>query len=106
MATKHEVLAVLARHIGKGNGIRGEDLARAIGVPSREVRKHITNLVNDDQIGICGHPATGYYIASSKQEIDETVEFHRSRALHELKKASSLTGQPLADLVGQLHLKT
>lgn len=106
MATKHEVLAVLARHIGKRNGIRGEDLARAIGAPSREVRKHITTLVNDDRIGICGHPATGYYIASSKAEIDKTIEFHTSRALHELKKASSLSKQPLADLVGQLHLKT
>lgn len=106
MATKHEVLAVLATHIGKRNGIRGEDLAIKVGAPPREIRKHITNLVNDEQIAICGHPATGYYIASSMQEIEETVEFHRSRALHELKKASSLSKQPLADLVGQLHLRT
>lgn len=106
MATKHDVLAVLARHIGKRNGIKGEDLARALNTPSREVRKHITNLVNDDGIGICGHPATGYYIAATSDELQNTIDFHTQRALHELKKASSLSKQPLSDLVGQLHLRT
>ena len=106
MATKHDVLAQLARHIGRGNGIRGEDLARQLGIPSRELRKHISTLINDDRIGICGHPATGYFIASNPQELQDTAKFHRSRALHELKKESSLTGLPLADLIGQLHLNT
>jgi biotin operon repressor len=106
MATKHEVLAKLARHIGQGNGIRGEDLARDLGIPSREVRKHITELVNVDGIGICGYPATGYFIASNEEELKNTIKFHTDRALHELKKASSLSGLPLEELMGQMCLET
>lgn len=106
MATKHDVLAKLATHIGKRNPIGGEDLARQLGIPSRMLRKHITTLINVDGIGICGHPATGYYIASSPDELENTINFHKGRALHELKKASSLSGLPLEELLGQMHLET
>lgn len=106
MATKHDLLLVLSNHIGVGKGIAGEDLARALAISSRELRKLISRAIEEDATAICGHPSTGYYIASSEQELKNTIEFHKGRALHELRKASQLSKIPLADLVGQLHLRT
>jgi hypothetical protein len=55
---------------------------------------------------VCGHPATGYFIASNREELEETCQFLRSRAMHSLVLEAKLRGLPLADLVGQLRLKT
>ncbi len=106
MATTHDLTAVLARHIGRGNGIRGEDLAKLLGLESRQVRKLISDAIEEDGTAICGHPSTGYFIASNADELMETVDFHKHRALHELRKASQLSKIPLSDLIGQLHLPT
>lgn len=106
MASTHDLTAVLAHHIGRGKGIRGEDLARLLGIEPRQVRKLISVAIEEDGAAICGHPSTGYFIAASAEELMETVDFHKHRAMHELRKASRLSNIPLPDLIGQLHLKT
>lgn len=106
MATTHDLTAVLKHHIGRGRGIRGEDLAKCLGLETRQVRKLISVAIEEDGAAICGHPSTGYFIASNAEELMETVDFHKGRAMHELRKASRLSKIPLPDLIGQLHLKT
>jgi len=106
MATIHDLTAVLAHHIGRGRGIRGDDLAKRLGLESRQVRKLISDAIEENGTAICGHPSTGYFIASNADELMATVDFHKHRALHELRKASRLSKIPLPDLIGQLHLKT
>lgn len=100
-----DFITIMQSHIGKSNAIGGEDLARAIGVSSREMRK-MTDLAIEQGIALCSHPANGYWIASNAQELEETCQFHRGRALHELHKEAKLRKIPLPDLLGQLHLRT
>jgi biotin operon repressor len=102
---KTAVFVVLQRHQGKHDGIKAKDLAHLAGVNEREVR-HQVSALREDGIAVCGHPRTGYFIASSPDELETTVEYLKSRALHSLHLASRLTKIPLVDLLGQLKLKT
>ncbi len=102
---KTAVLSVLQRHVGADRGINAKDLAATAGVPEREVR-HQVSALRQEGIAVCGHPNTGYFIAATPAELEATVEYLKSRALHSLHLASRLTKIPLPDLIGQLHLKT
>jgi transposase len=95
----------MAHHIGKGHGITCAALALQLNVPERKVRRLVSD-ARDEGIAICGTPATGYYVAATGDELQETLDFLKHRALHSLHLASRLSNIPLADLVGQLHLKT
>jgi hypothetical protein len=100
------VLAALMQHQGAANGIGARDLAQICELSERELRKAISVLIIDDGTAIAGTPRSGYFVAVTPEEINETVEFHKGRALHELLKASRLSGTPLLELAGQLRLKT
>jgi biotin operon repressor len=97
--------ALIAGHKGAANGIKAKHLAIAAGVTERDVRHQITAL-REEGIAVCGHPGTGYFIAANSEELENTVEYLKGRALHSLRLASRLTKIPLLDLIGQLKLKT
>ena len=103
--SKDRLLKVLARHIGKGHGLGVAALALQVGVTQRQVRKFVTDL-RQDGVAVCGTPTHGYYIAGTAEELEETCQFLRQRALHSLTLESRLRKVPLADLVGQLLLRT
>ena len=103
--TADQLLAILARHIGRGNGITAKQLADANDLPERKVRLFISEL-RDDGNAICGTPQDGYFIAQTPEELEETCEFLRHRAMHSLHLESRLRKIPLADLLGQLHVPT
>lgn len=105
MATASQLLSVLSRHIGKGNGIGVKQLAQQLGIEPRQVRKHISEL-RDDGHAVCGTPKDGYYIAATPEELEHTCQFLHTRALHSLTLESRLRKIPLSDLIGQLHLPT
>lgn len=105
MTTKHDLAACMTRHIGKRNGINCFNLAIALGVTERKLRELITE-AREEGIAICGHPSTGYYIANTREELQQTIDFLMDRAMHSLHLASNLSKIPLADLAGQLHLRT
>jgi len=105
MATKHDLLAAMVHHCGEGNGISVDALAKHLDVHERRVR-HLVTECRQDGIAICGHPATGYFIARTSEELERSIDFLKDRALHSLKLASTLSKIPLPDLIGQLHLKT
>lgn len=105
LASRDVLLNVMSRHIGRGHGIGVCDLALQLDVPERQVRSLITELRHDG-VAICGTPKDGYYIAKDADELEETCNFLRRRALHSLSLESCLRKMPLADLVGQLHLRT
>lgn len=95
----------LAPHCGRAQGIKGELLASGMGVHPRTLRSLIS-AARADGAAICGKPETGYFIAITPAEIDETCAFHRKRALHELHQEAQLRRIPLPVLLGQLHLHT
>lgn len=106
MVTIDDVIVAMSRHLGEANGIRAKDLAEQLGTNERHLRHLISELIFERGVAIVGRPGTGYYIARTPEEIERSVEFHRDRALHELKKASVLSRVPLPELLGQLKLKT
>ncbi len=107
--TKSDLQVLLERHIGRSRGVTAAYLAGLLNLPlasgMRTVRELITEL-RQDGVAVCGHPASGYFIAQTQAELEETCRFLRSRAMHSLVLESKLRGLPLADLVGQLRLKT
>lgn len=104
-ANKDQLLGILSSHVGRGKGISAVSLAEGMDTYSRNVRSLITEL-RLDGIAICGTPETGYYIAETAEELEDTCQFLRQRALHSLHLEACLRKVPLADLVGQMHLKT
>lgn len=105
MATKHDLMAAMVIHCGKRSGISCKQLAQQLNVPDRTIR-HLVTECREDGIAICGHPTTGYFVAQNATEMQETLDFLKDRALHSLKLASTLSKIPMADLIGQLHLRT
>lgn len=103
--TKTDLHVVLERHVGRERGITAAALAQILGCPARTVRDLVTELRMDGR-ALCGHPASGYFYAATKEELEQTCAFLRSRAMHSLMLLAKLRGMPLADLVGQLHLPT
>jgi len=102
---KAHLAAYLQLHIGKDHGITAAAIAVALGVNERQVRVMVTEL-REDGVAVCGHPASGYFVAATPEELEETCAFLRSRAMHSLVLESKLRHVPLPDLLGQLRLKT
>jgi transposase len=105
MATVNSLLQALTGHIGRDRGVSAQRLAGRLDVPVRSVRILVTE-AREDGNAVCGTPRDGYYMAASAEELEETIEFLKQRALCSLHLASRLSKQPLVDLLGQLHLPT
>lgn len=103
--TASDLLTILSRHTGRDNGIAADTLAELMGIASRQVRTHVSAL-RSEGVAVCGTPETGYYIAANAEELDETCQFLRHRAMHSLQLESRLRNIPMPDLIGQLHLNT
>lgn len=74
---------------GATNGQSVETLAFLLDTTPRAVRKLSGELI-EEGTPVCSHPKTGYYLASTWEEIDATAEFLRSRGLSSLAKAKQL----------------
>lgn len=103
--TPEQLITILSRHIGKGNGIGVKELAESLQTQPRNVRSLISYL-RDDGHAICGTPKDGYFMAATAAELEETCAFIRKRAMHSLCLESRLRKIPMADLLGQLHVPT
>jgi len=103
--SKHHLSTYLQLHIGKDGGITAAAIAVVLGCNERQVRLMVTEL-RKDGVAVCGHPMSGYFIAATPEELEETCAFLRSRAMHSLVLESKLRHVPLPDLLGQLRLKT
>lgn len=106
MATRDDLIALLARHVGADQGMSAEVLARALDVPARRVRRLVTE-AREEGVAICAHPETGYFIAADESELDRYyIAYLRSRALHSLKLIAIAKRVPLPELIGQMRLNT
>ncbi len=101
----NQLLTLLSRHVGAANGIGAEQLADLLDIPQRRVRALVSEL-REEGTAVCGTPSTGYYIAATPEELEETCQFLRGRALHSLHLESKLRNVPLSDLIGQMRLRT
>lgn len=105
MPTPQNLIATLASHIGQCKGITAQQLAALLCCPPRRVRLLVTEARLEGS-AICGTPRDGYYLASSAEELQATIDFLKGRALCSLQLASRMSHVPMPDLLGQLHLPT
>lgn len=110
--TPAQVLTELSHHIGQANGIHVRDLVQRITgqqttcePQERKVRQIVTELRMDGH-HICAHPALGYFMAATPEELNDTCEFLYDRAMTSLTQVSRMKNIALPDLRGQLHLPT
>lgn len=109
MLTPEAVLAAFARHLGEANGISAHDLAIALcgmfyqQADERRLRGVIEQLRRDGH-PICGTPETGYFHATSQEELDRTSEFLYRRAMTSLSQIAAMRRVATPDLRGQLRL--
>ena len=103
MANIAQLLSALTGHVGRSRGISARHLCARLDVPERRVRQLITE-AREAGHAVCGMPRDGYYIAANAEELEETIEFLKHRALCSLEIASRLSKVPMAVLLGQLHL--
>ena len=104
MSDTTRLLNVLSEHQGAANGISGRLLARRLRVPKRVMRKLISRARDEHGVAICGHPSTGYFMATTPEELQRSCAFLEHRALHSLRLLSRMTKVSLPDLLGQLKL--
>lgn len=93
------------QHAGRDRGIGAASLARELHITERTLRALVSK-AREVGLAISATPETGYYIATTAAELEESCEFLRSRALHSLRIEAQLRRIPLVDLLGQLRLPT
>lgn len=103
MSGKTLLLNALSSHQGREAGIAARDLAKQLEIPPRRLRT-IVSECREEGLAICGHPATGYFMATTPEELQQTCAFLEHRAMHSLRKLSRMKKVSLPDLMGQLML--
>lgn len=101
--TPNELLNLLSFHQGREHGITADALARVTGVTERGLRSLVSAL-REEGIAICATPETGYYVAVTPEELQESCKFLHDRAMRSLVLASRMQKISLPDLLGQLKL--
>jgi hypothetical protein len=108
--TRADLLQVLSRHVGAWRGVHMRDLARALdpnaGLATERRARDLIAALRAEGHHICGHPATGYYMASNPDELDGTCRFLYDRAMSSLRQVAAMKRVSLPDLEGQLRLRT
>lgn len=113
--TRDRLLAVLSGHIGAANGVSIGRLVDEMGHCPGSAAEHasteraVRELVVQLRLSghhVCSHPATGYYMAATPEELDAACQFLYERAMTSLTQVAAMKRVSLPDLRGQLHLPT
>lgn len=94
-----------SRHRGAANGISASRLAAAMGISQRHLR-HQVSAARELGCALCGQPRTGYYIATTAQELQQATAWLEHRAMHSLRLLAQMRRVSLPELLGQLRLPT
>lgn len=104
--TPDRVLAVLPA--GEAHGVSAEMLIRQMaGIPDEASLRRLRQVVEALRRAghrVCAHPAHGYYLASTDDELDRCCSFLLERAMTSLRQVSAMRRVALPDLRGQLGL--
>jgi hypothetical protein len=112
--TIDRMLEVMSRHIGATNGISITELVTEMAQPKhvsaddlasmeRNARDVVVQLRMQGH-HICSHPNSGYFMASTPEELDAACSYLYQRAMTSLSQVAAMKRVSLPDLRGQLHL--
>lgn len=102
--TKDQVLSELKLHVGRENGIHVRDLVARITnsiAPAPALERSVRDLIVElrmDQHQVCAYPASGYYMAATPQELNETCIFLLERASTTVDQVAAMKGRFAPDL--------
>lgn len=98
---------LVSGHRGRARAVSASDLAHATGLTDRAVRAIIKTLIEQFGCPIASTPQApaGYFLPETLEEIRETLDSLKGRALSILHRMARLRGEALPDLVGQLALE-
>lgn len=99
---RRQLLQVMQLHVGADNGISMKQLAAKLEADERHTRKVISDL-RAEGYALCGLPGSGYYMASTGDELESCCQFLRRRAMHSLHLEARLRRMALPDLIEQLR---
>ncbi len=86
-----------------GEPIHAADLTEALHMPERVVRQCVSNLIAQGEPVLSN--GNGYWLAQSKEELDECIASLMRRAAHIFKRAWKLRkGAPYEEMAGYLKL--
>lgn len=77
------VLGVLQH--GRASALRKQDIARRLGLPTRQVERAIEDLRKSGKAAICSDSLVGYWLPESASEYADNLRARRVRALHQLQ---------------------
>ena len=82
MDTKRELKLILERHEGRDRAITSRELSQLVGIPDREIRLTIEELINDGLpvVSATEYPA-GYFLPMTIEEAREYTQSLRSRSI-------------------------
>ena len=107
MMQTHELLNLLQYHIGRSLGATVEALVKEYRerylpnkTTARDVRAAVQELRSSGH-HVCAHPRCGYFLAETPEELIETEQFLRARALASLQQVAAMRRVSLPDLIGQ-----
>ena len=99
-----ELRQLLSHRIGKTSGIHLTGLIEAMLLNGRLIRKCIEAL-RMEGLHICGKPDTGYYIAATPDELEETINFLEKRAVKSFRQIAAMKKVGLQALYQQMSLR-
>ena len=105
---KAQLLAELQLHNGRDEGIHVRDLVGRIlnsVLTSEAAERKVRELIQElrlEKYPVCGHPASGYYMAATKRELDETCAFLLARADTTVAQVAAMKNREAPDLYGAL----
>jgi len=111
MIAPGDVLRILkAIHAGRGNGVTAETLTMEIhGRANPAAVRALRAAIEELRLGgepVCGKPQTGYYYSDDPVDIQETIDFLRSRAMTTLVQLKPLKRRLARARRGQMTLFT
>lgn len=106
--TPETVLAALSGRVGEANGISASALSLQItgrhsAADERRLRTAIVKL-RLDGYGICAMPESGYFMASTAEELNRACVFLAERGITTFQQIAAMKRVALPDLYGQLGL--
>jgi len=108
--SRHQLLVALSRHIGRENGASVRKLVQEVRgdlLPDAGAERQVRHLVEELRLEghhVCAHPASGYFLAASEEELLDSCAYLTERAMKSLRQVSAMTKQAIPDLVGQHRL--
>jgi len=108
--TRDQLLWALSRHIGRENGASVRRLVQEIRhdlLPDPAAERQVRHLVEELRLEghhVCAHPSSGYFLAATDAELQDSCAYLTERAMKSLRQVSAMTKQAIPDLVGQRRL--